>query len=69
MTMSVVNVATKEVDVSMAKDAVEDVGVYVDKVEEYTAVEVVEEAAAHMKMGLTYHMSPVTLKIWSGMHP
>ena len=69
MTMSVVNVATEEVDVSMAKDAVEDVGVYVYKVEEYTAVEVVEEAAAHMKMGLTYHMSLVTLKIWSGMHP
>ena len=56
MTMSVVNVATKEVDVSMGKDAVGDVGVYADKVEEYTAVEVVEEAAAHMKMGLTYHM-------------
>ena len=37
-----------------------------DKVEEYTAVEVVEEAAAHMKIGLTYHMSPVTLNIWSG---
>ena len=69
MTMSVVNVATEEVDVSMAKDAVEDVGVYVEKVEEYTAVEVVEEAAAHMIMGLTYHMSPVTLKICSGMHP
>ena len=69
MKIYVVNVATEEVDVSMAMDAVEDVGAYVDKVEEYTAVEVVEDAAAHMKMGLTYHMSPVTLKIWSGIHP
>ena len=68
MTMSVVNVETEEVDVSMAKDVVEDMGGDVDKVEEETAVEVVEEAAACIKMGLTYHMSPVTLKIWSGIH-
>ena len=69
MPMSVVNVETEEVDVSMAKDVVEDMGGDVDKVEEETAVEVVEEAAAYIKMGLTYHMSPVTLNIWSGMHP
>ena len=52
----------------MAKDVVEDMGGDVDKVEDYTAEEVLEEAAAYMKMGLTYHMSPVTLKIWSGIH-
>ena len=34
-----------------------------DEGEEETAEEVVEEAAAHMKMELTSHMSPVTLKI------
>ena len=68
MTMSVVNVETEEVDVSMAKDVVEDMGGDVEKVEDYTAEEVLEEAAAYMKMGLTYHMSPVTLKIWSGIH-
>ena len=68
MPMSVVTVETEEVDVSMANDEVEDMGGDVDKVEEETAEEFVEEPAAHMKMGLTYQMSPVTLKIWSGMH-
>ena len=27
-----------------------------------------EEAAGHMKIGLTYHMKPVTLKMHSGSH-
>ena len=40
----------------------------VDEVEEDTTEEAVEEAKAHMKMGLTYQMPPVTLKIKSGPH-
>ena len=39
-----------------------------DEVEEYTAKEVVEEVAAHMKMELVSQMSPITLKIQSGPH-
>ena len=39
-----------------------------DKVEEDTSKEVVEEVAEHMKMELTSQMSPVTLKIQSGLH-
>ena len=39
-----------------------------EKGEDDTADEVVEEAAAHMKMELTSHMSPVTLKIQSGLY-
>ena len=35
------------------------------KVEEDTAEEVMEEAAAHMEMELISHMSPVTLTIQS----
>ena len=56
MPLSVVTAAEEEVDFSMAKDAVEDVGEEVDELEEDTAEEVVEEAEAHMKMGLTYQM-------------
>ena len=40
----------------------------VEEVEEDTPKEVAEEAGAHMKMELTYKMSPVTLKIQSGPH-
>ena len=39
-----------------------------DTVEEDIPEEVVEEAAAHMKMELTYQIPPVTLKIQSGPH-
>ena len=39
-----------------------------DEVEEDTFEEVVEEAAAHMKMELTSKISPVTLKIQIGSH-
>ena len=39
-----------------------------DEVEEDTSKEIVEGAAAHMKMELTSHMSPVTLKINSEPH-
>ena len=38
------------------------------KIEEYTAKEVVENSAAHMKTELIYQMSPITLKIQSGPH-
>ena len=39
-----------------------------EKVEEDTAEEVVEEAAAHMKKGLTSQMSPTTLRIQNDLH-
>ena len=39
-----------------------------DEVEENTAEEVVEEAAAHMKMGLTSQTSTVTLNMYNGTH-
>ena len=39
-----------------------------DKVEEYISKEVVEGSAAHIKMELTSQISPVTLKIKSGLH-
>ena len=37
-----------------------------EEVDEYTDEEVVDEAAAHIKMEFTYHMSPVTFNIQSG---
>ena len=46
----------------------EDVAEEVYTVEEDTFAEVVEEAAAHMKIELKSHMSPITLKIRSGPH-
>ena len=52
----------------MTEVAAESLEEEVDKVEEETAEEVVEEAASHMKMKLTSHISPVTLKIHSGLH-
>ena len=52
----------------MAKDATWYVGEEADEVEEEISKEVVEEAVAHVKMELTYHMSPITLKILSGPH-
>ena len=39
-----------------------------DEVEEYMVKEIVEEAAAHIKMGLKYHISTITLKMHSGPH-
>ena len=39
-----------------------------DEAEEDTSEEVVKEAVEHIKMELTYQMSPVTLKIQSGPH-
>ena len=52
----------------MAEVAAEDMEEEVAEVEDDTAEEVVEEAAAHMKMELKSYMSPVTLKIQSGPH-
>ena len=49
----------------MAEDTAEDVGEEVDKVKEDAAEEFIEEESVHMKMGLTSHMSPITLKIQS----
>ena len=37
-----------------------------DKLEDDTAEEDVEEAAVHIKMGLTCYLSPVTFKMQSG---
>ena len=51
------------VGVSMDKDTEEDVDREVEKLEEETVNEVAEKAAAHMRIGLTSNMSPVTLKI------
>ena len=48
--------------------AAEDVEEEVDDVEKDTNKEVMEEAAAHMKMELTSQMSPVNLRIQSGPH-
>ena len=60
------NSATVDVGVSLAEYVTEDVGEEVEKVEEDASEEFVEEAAAHMKMGLKSQMSHVTLKIYSG---
>ena len=46
----------------------EDMEEEVDEVEEDTNKEVMEEAAAHMKMELISQMSLVSLKIQSGPH-
>ena len=52
----------------MEEVVAEDVEEEVDEVEEDMYKEVVEGAAAHMKIELTYQMSLVTLKIHSGPH-
>ena len=49
-------VETREVEISMAEVVSEDVNEEVDEVEEDTPKEVVEEAAAHMKIKFTYQM-------------
>ena len=66
--LAVETVAAEEVDVSMAEIAAEDVEEEAGELKEDTDEEVVEEAAAHMKMELTSQMSPVTLKIQIGSH-
>ena len=66
MPLAMVTATAEEVDVSLYKEAAEDVGGEADKVEENTENEVVEEAAAYMKIGLTFNMSPITFKKNSG---
>ena len=44
------------------------IGEEVDKVDQDMAEEVVEEAAAHIIMGFTSHMSPITLNIQIGLN-
>ena len=65
MPLAVANPTSKDVDASMDEDAADDVGEEADEVEYDTDKGIVEEAASHMKMGLKYQMSPVTLKIQS----
>ena len=68
MLLAVETVAEGGVDVSITKFVAEDVEEEVDEVEDDMSKEVVERAAAHMKMELTYKMSPDPLKIQSGPH-
>ena len=68
MPLDVATTAEEEVDVPMAKDAVEDAGGESDDIEKDTVKEVVEEAVAHLKMVLTSHMSPITLMMQSWSH-
>ena len=66
MMLDMETMATEEVDVSMSEVVEEDVEEEVDELEEDMSKEVVEGAAAHMKMELTSQISPVTLNINSG---
>ena len=68
MLLDVETVVAEEVYVSMAEFVEEDVEEKVDEVDEDTSNEVVEGAAAYIKMELTSQMSPITLKIQSGPH-
>ena len=52
----------------MAEVVIENLEEEVDDAEEDTSNEVVEGAAAHMKMELTYDMPSITLNIQSGPH-
>ena len=68
MPLAMATTVEKEVDVSTAEYAEEDMGEEADEAEEDTDEEVVEEVAAHMKMGSKFQISPVTLRIKSGTH-
>ena len=68
MLLNVKTVAAEYVDVSMADITEDEAEEEVDGLEEDTAKEVVEEAAAQMKTEFISQMSPVTLKIRSGSH-
>ena len=68
MALAVVTASSEEVNTSMDEDAPEEVGGEVVKVEEYMSEEVVGEAVAHMNMGFTSKMSPVTLKMHFGLY-
>ena len=56
MLLAVETIVVEEVEVSMEKVLVENLKEEVDKLEEYTSKEVVEGAAAHIKMELTSHI-------------
>ena len=68
MPMDVTTAAEEEVGFSMEQKAANETEEREDEVEENTAEEVVEEAAAHMKMGLTSQTSTVTLNMYNGTH-
>ena len=68
MPMDVTTAAEEEVGVSMEQKAANEMEEREDEVEENTAEEVVEEAAAHMKMGLTSQTSTVNLNMYNGTH-
>ena len=52
----------------MANEVAEYLGEDLDEVEQEMGKEVMEEAAVHLKMVLTSHMSPVTLNIQIDLH-
>ena len=53
----------------MERDQTEDVGEEEDDSEEFlVAAEVIDEVEEHMKMVLSFHMSPSTLKMKSGLN-
>ena len=68
MPLAVVTAAVEDVDDSMEEDVADDMGGYVNRVEEETSGEVVEVSEAHMKMGLTSHMPTRTFQVQSGPH-
>ena len=68
MLLAVETVASEEGDVSMSEVVAEDMEEDVGKLEEDTSKEVMEGKKKHMKIELTYQMSPVTLNIQSGTH-
>ena len=68
MILAAETVAEEAMEFLMSEVTAEDVEKEVENLDEDTADEVLEEAVAHMKMELTSQMSPVTLKIWIGLH-
>ena len=69
MPLDLVTLEAEEVDVLMAKDAAEAVGEEAEKVDADMDEEVVGEEAANIKVGLISQISPVPLKIQSGIYP
>ena len=65
----VVTAAAEYFDTSMAEDVADYMEEELDKVyEAVLSTEVMEEVLAHMKMGLTYQISPVTLNMSTVLH-
>ena len=60
--LDVVFATAEEMDVSMAKEEIDNMGKEVDEVDQEASEEVVEEVTEHMQIGLTYHISPVTFE-------